>query len=185
MASEFNHGSGYIIGYGGTGTFYRNGLCWAHFYLGGQLYSEPSIWVPETKPPLRPPLPSLSFRFPFSLTPYPDPLLIHESLTPTSAWHQMWILPGPWYIRLHLWVAFILMLFKKKGAWAHKEELPMATKKRMRVQDSSTEELHVQSKADRLRVTWGHPSLISLLEWHLPPLRGQMSLIQISQSLGD
>lgn len=64
MASEFNHGSGYNIGYGGTGTFYRKRLYWAHFYLGGQLYSEPSIWVPETKTPLRPP-PFLSFT-PFS-----------------------------------------------------------------------------------------------------------------------
>lgn len=64
MASEFNHGSGYNIGFGGTGTFYRKRLYWAHFYLGGQLYSEPRIWVPEAKTPLRPP-PSLSFT-PFS-----------------------------------------------------------------------------------------------------------------------
>lgn len=49
------------------------------------------------------PLPSLSLLCHLSSTPCPDPLLIHESLTPISARHQTWILPGPWCIRLHLW----------------------------------------------------------------------------------
>lgn len=77
-------------------------------------------------------LPSLSLLSSLSSTPCQDLLLIHESLTPTGVGHQVWILPGPWCIRLHLWSHSSWSFSRSKELRPPKRQLPMAIKKRMR-----------------------------------------------------